>query len=432
MVYVQRERATSAALRELQLERLRETVSHAVENVPLYRDRLAESGLDPAAIESLDDVAELPFTTKEDFMAAYPDGLVAVGDDALRRVHISSGTSGKPKVVHYTEGDLATWQDICARSLYAAGLRPGETAQNAAGYGLFTGGLGWHAGVEGLGATVVPAGAGNTLRQIELVRDLGADCLITMPSYALYLAETVVEQGDDPSALPISSIPVGAEPSTREMRAEIADRFEAVVTENYGLSELFGPGVATECATATDGMHLWEDHFYPEIVDPDTGAVLEDGAEGELVLTSLTKEAVPVIRYRTGDLATLTREACECGRTHARIHLRGRADDLLIVRGVNVYPTEVESVVLEFEETVPQYRIDLRRRENLDRIAITVEHASTFEGDPDALAARLADRLESVLSLRPDDVEVVPHGTLERTEVGKVQRVYDHRDAGAR
>jgi len=423
------ETASRAAIRDVQNERLVETVRHLDESVGFYRERLDDAGVSPADVDGVADVEALPFTTKAAFREEYPDGLVAVDDAAVRRLHTSSGTTGKPKVVAYTDRDLETWAALCARSLSTAGVRPGETVQNTAGYGLFTGGIGWHYGAERLGTTVIPAGAGQTGRQIELIRDLGTDCLVCIASYALYVAETVEERGGDPADLPVSTILVGAEPSTAAMRREIGDRFDAVVTENYGLSELFGPGVATECAAARDGMHLWEDHFYPEVVDPETGDPLGEGETGELVLTSLTKEALPVLRYRTGDLVELTTEPCECGRTHARISMRGRADSLLVVRGVNVYPTEIESVLLTFDALLPQYRIDLTREDTLDRLSITAEYDPETDVDVAARRERVRRRLKNVLGLGPDEVELVPRGDLERTEVGKVRRVYDHRNS---
>jgi phenylacetate-CoA ligase len=407
-----------------------ETAEHATA-IDRYRERLADADLDPVdlAHETLPDLA---FTTKDDFREHYPDGLFAVERSECRRVHASSGTTGKPKLVGYTDGDLANWREIGARSLYAAGLRPGDTVQNACGYGLFTGGLGWHDAVEELGACVVPAGGGNTSRQVDLVRDLQVSGFVCMPSYALYLADHVRDRGGDPRDLPITHVPVGAESSTSEMREAIADAFDAVVTENYGLTELYGPGVGTECADATDGMHVWEDHFLVEVVDPETGERVDDGDRGELVLTGLQKEAVPVLRYRTGDVVERTTERCECGRTHARIRVVGRSDDLLVVRGVNVYPTEVESVLLEFDALAPQYRIDVRRDDHLDTIAVTVEHdpdtGLDSDADRDALATEVTDRLSDVLGLTPDAVEVVPPDTIVRTEVGKVKRVHDHRN----
>jgi|AntDeeMetagen285_2_1112576.scaffolds.fasta_scaffold00304_7 phenylacetate-CoA ligase len=430
MTYHDVETLSRDRLREHQREHLLDVAERA-QAVPTYRERFADAGLDPGDLAH-ETLPELAFSTKADFRDTYPDGLFAVDRGDLRRVHASSGTTGKPKIVAYTDGDLANWRAVGARSLSAAGLRPGDTVQNACGYGLFTGGLGWHDAVEELGACVVPAGGGNTTRQVDLIRDLDVSGFVCMPSYALYVAEHVRERGGDPSDLPITHVPVGAEPSTAEMRAEIAEAFDAVVTENYGLSELYGPGVATECAEATDGMHVWEDHFLVEVVDPDTGERVDDGERGELVLTGLQQEAVPVLRYRTGDVVERTTDTCDCGRTHARIRVVGRSDDLLVVRGVNVYPTEVESVLLEFDSLAPQYRIDVRRDDHLDTIEITAERdpnrQTATDADHDALESDLTDRLAGVLGLTPDDVDVVPYGTLERTEVGKVKRVYDHRE----
>ncbi|MDG5761283.1 phenylacetate--CoA ligase [Natronococcus sp. A-GB1] len=422
------ERTALEERQELQSERLRDTVAHAYENVRFYRDRLDETGVSPEDIQSVDDLERLPFTTKEDFRDEYPDGLFAVDADELLRIHASSGTTGKPKIVGYTERDLELWDEVMARSMEAAGIEPGDTVQNAYGYGLFTGGLGFHGGAEELGTTVIPTGSGNTQRQVELARDLESDVLACTPSYALYFAETAHEMGVDPRELPVSTVLYGAEPCTEPMRAELEDRLGAAGIENYGLSELIGPGVAVECREAQDGMHIWEEHFYPEVIDPQTDETLPEGEEGELVLTSLSKEALPVLRYRTGDLTSLTYGECACGRTTARMDsVTGRADDLLIVRGVNLYPSQIEDVVLEFDAVAPHYRIDLSREDELDRLALTVELAEGFDGDRERLREAVLERLENALSVRPDSLDVVEYGTLERTEVGKVKRVYDHR-----
>ncbi|WP_306057532.1 phenylacetate--CoA ligase PaaK [Natronococcus wangiae] len=422
------EQRSREELRELQSERLRTTVEHAYENVPFYRNRLDGAGVSPGDVGSIDDLEKLPFTTKEDFRAEYPDGLFAVDDDEILRIHASSGTTGTPKIVGYTEGDLGLWREVMARSMKAAGVGSNDTVQNAYGYGLFTGGLGFHGGAEALGATVIPTGSGNTQRQIKLARDLESDALCCTPSYALYFAETAEGMGIDPRDLPLSTVLYGAEPCTEPMREEIETRLGATGIENYGLSELIGPGVAVECREAQDGMHIWEDHFYPEIIDPRTGETLPEGEEGELVLTSLSKEAVPVLRYRTGDLTTLASEKCACGRTMVRMDsVTGRADDLLIVRGVNLYPSQIEAVVLEFEEVAPHYRIDLSREDELDRLELTLELTEAFDGDREQLCGEILERLQNVLSFRPDALELVEYGTIERTEVGKVKRVYDHR-----
>jgi phenylacetate-CoA ligase len=417
-----------AQRRERQSERLRETVARAYENVPFYRQRLDERGLTPADIGGVEDVTKLPTTTKEDFRDEYPDGLFAVDDDAVRRIHASSGTTGKPKVVAYTRGDLDVWGEVMARSLAAAGLGPADTVQNAYGYGLFTGGLGFHEGAETLGATVVPTSSGGTQRQVELAADLGSDALACTPSYALYFAETAEEMGYDPRELPISVVTYGAETCTEPMRAEIEQRLDATGINNYGLSEVIGPGVAAECHEAQDGLHIWEDHFYPEVVDPATGEPLGEGEEGELVLTTLTKEALPVLRYRTGDLTALHYGECECGRTTVRMeNVTGRTDDLLVVRGVNLYPSEVEHAVVDVAGVAPHYRIDLHTENNLDVMELTVERSEGSDRQGATLREEILERLENVLAFTPDSLDVVDPGSIERTEVGKVKRVYDHR-----
>ena len=416
------------ALRHRQAERLAETVERAAETVPFYRERLEEAGIDPGDIESIDDITTLPMTTKEDFRDEYPDGLFAVDDEEVARIHASSGTTGKPKIVAYTDDDLDVWGEAMARSLAAAGVEPGDTVQNAYGYGLFTGGLGFHQGAEELGTTVVPTSSGGTQRQIELARDLESDVLACTPSYALYFAETAEEMGHDPRELPISVVAYGAETCTEPMREEIEERLDATGINNYGLSEIIGPGVAAECHEAQDGLHVWEDHFYPEVVDPRTGEPVEEGKEGELVLTTLTKEALPVLRYRTGDLTTLNYDECECGRTMVRMdNVTGRTDDLLIVRGVNLYPSEIEHVVLDVDGVAPYYRIDLHKDGSLDVMELTVETAEETDRSEDELRDVILTRLQNVLSFTPDELELVEPGGIARTEVGKVQRVYDHR-----
>jgi phenylacetate-CoA ligase len=428
MSYNEIEGAPRDELRTLQTARLRETVERAYENVDYYRAALDEAGVSPGDIESLEDLERLPFTTKEDFRAEYPDGLFAVDDEEIVRIHASSGTTGKPKIVAYTEADVDVWSEVVARSLVAAGVEPGDTVQNGYGYGLFTGGLGLHYGIEELGATVIPIGGGQTQRQVELLEDLESDALSCTPSYSLYLAETAQEMGVDPRELPVSTVIFGAEPCTDPMREEIEERLGVTGIDIYGLSEIIGPGVSHECHEAQDGLHINEDHFYPEIVDPKTGETLPEGEEGELVLTTLTKEALPVLRYRTGDLTRLTSEPCACGRTMVRMdNVTGRADDLLIVRGVNLYPSEIEDVVLEFEEVAPYYRIDLSREDNLDRMDLTIEREPEFDDDLEELRDRILTRLSNVLSFTPDELTIAEPGEIERTEVGTVKRVYDHR-----
>ncbi|MFC5365687.1 phenylacetate--CoA ligase PaaK [Salinirubrum litoreum] len=434
MVYHDVETASRDDLRDLQDDRLQRTIQHVYDNVDFYRTKMDDAGVTPADVESVADLSKLPFTTKEDFRDAYPDEHFAVPDAEIERIHASSGTTGKPKVVGYTANDLDVWSAVMGRSLATAGVTPDDTVQNAYGYGLFTGGLGIHTGCEDLGANVVPIGGGQTSRQIELLADLGAEVYTSTPSYALYLAEQAEQEGYDPREFALDTVVVGAEPCTEPMRAEIEDALDVTALDIYGLSEIIGPGVSMECPEK-DGLHVWEDHFYPEVIDPTTGEVLPDGEEGELVLTCLTKEAVPTMRYRTGDLTTLHREQCDCGRTAVRMeHVTGRTDDMLVVRGVNLYPSEIESVVLEFDEIAPHYRIDLRREGRLDEIQITLERDSTDQrdaidgSDSTDLRERILSRLETVLNFTPDALTIVEPGGIERQETGKVKRVYDHRE----
>lgn len=428
MIYDEVETVDRDDLRDLQSERLREAVQHAYENVPFYRETFDEADISPDDIEGIDDIKQLPFTTKEDFQEEYPDGLFAVEWDAVRRIHASSGTTGTPKIVSYTEDDLDLWRSVMARSLSAAGVTDDQVVQNAYGYGLFTGGLGFHDGSEELGAAVIPVGGGNTAQQIDLLQDLASDVLACTPSYCLYLAEKAEERGIDVRDLPLSTVTIGAEPFTDPMREEIEDALGVTAIDVYGLSEIIGPGVSIECAEVQNGLHVWEDHFYPEIVDPETGDPLPEGEQGELVLTTLTKEALPVFRYRTGDITSLTREPCECGRTHARMdNITGRTDDLLIIRGVNVYASQIEDVMVGLSEVAPHYRIDLRRENTLDTMEITVEPHEDYEQAPAELETQIREQLGKALDVKPDDVTVVDPGSIERTEVGKVQRVFDHR-----
>jgi phenylacetate-CoA ligase len=428
MVHNDVETAGREVLTELQNERLRATVQTAYEEVPFYRDAFDEAGLSPDDIAGVEDLNRLPFTTKEDFRDEYPDGLFAVNWGDVRRIHASSGTTGKPKIVSYTEADLDVWREVMARSLHAAGIRDDNVVQNAYGYGLFTGGLGFHDGTEELGATVIPVGGGNTPRQISLLEDLESDVLSCTPSYCLYLAERAEERGLDIRDLPVSIVVIGAEPFTDPMREEIEAELGVTAVDIYGLSEIIGPGVSIECAEVQEGLHVWEDHFYPEVIDPDTGEVLPEGEEGELVLTTLTKEALPVLRYRTGDITSLNYETCGCGRTAVRMdNVTGRTDDLLIVRGINVYPSQIEAVLVDFESVAPHYRIDLRREGQLDTMEITVEHHEHFDGSREQLERRLRDALEETLNVRPDEFNVVGPAVIDRSEVGKVQRVFDHR-----
>ncbi|MFC6733075.1 MULTISPECIES: phenylacetate--CoA ligase PaaK [unclassified Haladaptatus] len=421
------ESATRDELRDIQSDRLRNMVETAA-GVPFYQQAFEEAGITAEDVESVEDIDKLPFTTKEDLRDNYPDKLFAVPRVDIVRLHASSGTTGKPKIVAYTRDDLDVWREVMARSLNAAGVSANDTVQNAYGYGLFTGGLGFHDGAEELGATVIPIGGGNTDRQIDFLQDLGSTVLSCTPSYCLYLAEALEERDVDPRDLPLSTVVIGAEPFTDPMRAEIEDALDVTAIDVYGLSEIVGPGVSIECAEAQDGLHVWEDYFYPEVVNPETGEVLDEGEEGELVLTTLSKQAMPVLRYRTGDITSLNYDECECGRTHVRMdNVTGRVDDLLIVRGVNVYPSQIEEAMLEFAEAAPHYRIDLRREGTLDTIELTVEHHADAE-NVEELREKIHEKLNSTLDVSLDELHVVEPGTIERTTVGKVKRVFDHRE----
>ncbi|WP_332899453.1 phenylacetate--CoA ligase PaaK [Haladaptatus sp. CMSO5] len=420
------ETATREELRTVQTERLQRMVTQAA-TVPYYAQAFEEVGVSPEDIDSIDDIEKLPFTTKEDLRDNYPDKLFAVPREEIVRLHASSGTTGKPKIVAYTRDDLKVWREAMARSLVAAGVSATDTVQNAYGYGLFTGGLGFHDGAEELGATVIPIGGGNTDRQIDFLEDLGSTVLSCTPSYCLYLAEAIEARGVDPHDLPLSTVIIGAEPFTDPMREEIEEALDVTAIDVYGLSEIVGPGVSIECAEVQNGLHVWEDFFYPEIIDPETGEVLPEGEEGELVLTTLAKDAMPILRYRTGDITSLNYDTCDCGRTHVRMdNVTGRADDLLIVRGVNVYPSQIEEAMLEFAEVAPHYRIDLRREGALDTMELTVEHHADVV-DVAGLTERIRKKLNSKLGVKLSALHVVEPGTIERTTVGKVQRVFDHR-----
>jgi len=412
----------------LQLARLRETLGWARERVAFYRERL-----DTDELRSLDDLTELPFTRKTDLREHYPFGLLAVPLAEVARVHASSGTKGKPTVVGYTAGDLDVWREVMARAMVAAGGRPGDLLQIAFGYGLFTGGLGFHDGAERIGMTVVPASSGNTVRQGLLLRDLRPAGLAATPSFALHIAETLAEQGTPADSLGLRYGMFGAEPWTDELRRSLERAFGCPAFDIYGLSEIIGPGVAGECE-ARDGLHVADDHFLPEIVDPATGAALPPGVQGELVITTLTKRALPMIRYRTGDVTTLALEPCPCGRTSARIaRLKGRSDDMLIIRGVNVYPSEIEAALLGVEGLLPHYQLVVDRRATLARLEIQVEPTPSLikpggnlePEHPAVLALRreVAARLRSALGLGVE-VSLVPPRTIPRSE-GKAIRVIE-------
>ena len=414
------------ALRALQLRRLNATIAHAHANVPLHRARLDAVGVGAGPVASLEEIAGLPFTVKSDLRDHYPFGMFACAPRALARVHASSGTTGKPTVVGYTKRDLDAWADLMARSLYAAGGRPGDIVHNAYGYGLFTGGLGMHAGAERLGAVVVPISGGSTERQVALIEDFGARVLCSTPSYALAIAEVAEQQGVDLRATPLEIGLFGAEPWSNAMRREIEARLGVRAIDIYGLSEIMGPGVACECE-AQAGLHGWEDHFLFEVIDPQTGEPLPEGQAGELVITTLTKEALPMLRYRTRDITTITRAPCECGRTHLRIlRVTGRDDDMLIIRGVNVYPSQIEAVLIGRPRIAPHYLIVVERRGILDHVTLEVEAApGVAEVDFDWIAGDVAHHVKSLVGVTVHTMIRKP-GEIARSQ-GKAVRVRDLR-----
>jgi phenylacetate-CoA ligase len=411
-------------LERLQLARLRATLKNAYQNVPFHKSKMQEKGLSARDIRSLKDLAGLPFTLKSDLRDHYPFGLFARPRKSLARLHASSGTTGKPTVVGYTRADIATWSNLMARSLACAGVRPGDVVHNAYGYGLFTGGLGAHYGAERLGATVVPVSGGGTERQVALLQDLGARVLCATPSYALNIAEVAEREGVDLRAGSLEIGVFGAEPWSEAMRAEIEARLGLKAVDVYGLSEIMGPGVAVECE-AQEGLHGWEDHFLFETIDPDTGKPLPDGAAGELVITTLTKQALPMIRYRTRDITRLARERCACGRTHLRIRrITGRNDDMLIIRGVNVYPSQIEAVLVGLPGLAPHYQLVLERRGSLDELTVEVEAASA-EGAFPEIQRQVGHHIKSRVGVTAAVVVKRP-GEVPRSQ-GKAVRVRDLR-----
>lgn len=417
------------ARRDLQGARLQKLVERLYHNVPFYRQKLQELDILPSDIRSIDDITKLPFTTKKDMRDNYPCGLFAVPKTEIIRIHASSGTTGKPTIVGYTRKDLAVWSECIARSLYAWGVRNTDIVSVAYGYGLFTGGLGFHDGAQHLGATVLPTSTGNTEKHIRLLRDLQVTVLACTPSYALHLYETIKKMGYsmDEFALRIGCF--GGEPWTESMRREIETNMGIKGYNMYGLSEIMGPGVAYECE-CQKGSHFNEDHFYPEIIDPQTLEVLPDGEKGELVITTLTKEGIPLIRYRTRDLTALHHGTCACGRTEVRIDpIMGRSDDMLIIRGINVFPSQIESVILDLNAFEPQYQLIVDRKDNLDTLDVLVEVKEGYYSDNLAdmvgLKKELHDKLKSVLSINAN-VQLVEPGSIERSQ-GKSNRVVDKR-----
>jgi len=420
------ERLDREALEALQLERLQWTVRHAYENVPLYRQKFDEAGVHPDDIVALDDLRRLPFTTKEDLRQSYPFGMFAVPKSEVRRIHASSGTTGRPTVVGYTQRDLDNWADLIARSLYASGVRPGWRVHNAYGYGLFTGGLGAHAGIERLGCTVIPMSGGQTERQVQLIVDFEPDAIMCTPSYLLTIADAFEAAGIDPRATSLKVAICGAEPWTDAMRHELEERLDIKAVDIYGLSEVMGPGVGNECVETQDGPHIWEDHFLPEIIDEQLQRV-PDGTEGELVFTTLTKEAFPVIRYRTRDLTKLLPGS---SRTAMRriAKITGRNDDMIILRGVNLFPTQIEEIALEDHRLSTHFILELTRNGNLDSLTVKIEpREDVTEADAQEALANLQRCIKTRIGVTVE-VELVAPGTLARSQ-GKLKRLYDLRES---
>src|SRR4051794_15734717 len=424
------ETASRDELRAVQLERLKWSVGHAYRNVEHYREKCRAEGVHPDDLRTLDDLARFPFTTKQDLRDTYPFGMFALPMDRVVRIHASSGTTGRPTVVGYSQRDIDHWASLVARSIRAAGGRPGDRCHVAYGYGLFTGGLGAHYGAERLGCAVIPMGGGQTERQVQLILDLEPRIIMVTPSYVLNIVEEMERVGVDPRSTSLEVGIFGAEPWTDRMRGEIEGRLGIDAVDIYGLSEVMGPGVASECVESKDGPVVWEDHFYPEVIDPETGAVLPDGEEGELVFTTLTKEALPLVRYRTRDLTRLLPPAARSMRRMGRI--TGRSDDMLIIRGVNVFPTQVEELILRMPRLAATYQLVVGREGHLDRLEVNVElRPGVAEADPGAAesaAAELQHHIKSYIGISTR-VNVLPPNSVERS-VGKAKRVVDQRPRG--
>ena len=418
------------ALEALQLKRLKAQVARVHATVPYYRKKMEDAGVTPDDIQTLADIRLLPFTTKEDLRKNSPFGLFTVPMEKVVRIHASSGTTGKPTVVGYTKRDIEMWAELMTRTLSAAGVHSGDIVHNAYGYGLFTGGLGAHYGAENLGAAVIPISGGNTKRQIQIMQDFGSTVLLSTPSYALNIADAMADQGIDPATLKLRVGVFGAEPWSEAMREEIEARLKIKAIDIYGLSEVMGPGVAAECIEEQKGLHIMEDHFLAEIVDPDTFAPLPLGEAGELVFTTLTKEAFPVIRYRTKDISRLIPDACTCGRTFHRIpKITGRTDDMLIIRGVNVFPSQIEEVIMGVEGVEPHYQIVVEREGSLDKIEVQVEVSEAIFSDEvkslETLSKKLRTEIKDLLGISCT-IKLVEPKTIQRSE-GKAKRVIDNR-----
>jgi phenylacetate-CoA ligase len=419
-------------LEALQLLRLKAMVEKVYYNVPFYQAKFNEKGIRPEHIRSLDDLKYLPFTEKQDLRSNYPFGLFAVPRDSVVRVHASSGTTGKATVVGYTQRDVNTWAELMARSLVCAGASRRDIVHNAYGYGLFTGGLGMHYGVERLGATIIPISGGGTRRQVMLMRDFGSTILCSTPSYALFLYESVIAAGMSIEDLKLHTGIFGAEPWSEKMRLEIESKLKIKALDIYGLSEIMGPGVGMECCDAQDGLHIWEDHFLIEIIDPDTGEQLPLGETGELVITTITKEAQPLVRYRTRDITRINAIPCRCGRTHRRItRIQGRSDDMLIIRGVNVFPQQIETILLETQGVAPHYQLILTRQGSLDMLEVKVEIDEKLFSDEikhlQRIEAKIQKNIKEFLGVTAKVTLSEPQ-SIERSE-GKAKRIIDLRNA---
>ncbi len=418
------------ALEALQLKRLQSMLERIYANVPFYKESLDKSGIKPSDVKSLDDLQRLPFTTKQNMRDSYPYGLFAAPMEEIVRIHASSGTTGKPTVVGYTLKDIDTWSELMARSFVSAGAHKGDIIHNAYGYGLFTGGLGAHYGAERLGASVIPISGGNTKRQIMIMQDFGSTVLTCTPSYSLFMAEEARNEGVDFKNLKLKVGIFGAEPWSEAMRGEIEEKLNLAAIDIYGLSEIMGPGVAIECIEAKQGLHIWEDHFIPEIINPETGQRVAEGERGELVITTITKQGIPLLRYRTRDITSLTYEPCVCGRTHARIsRMSGRSDDMLIIRGVNVFPSQIEAILVGIEGVEPHYLLVVDRTENLDTLEVQVEVDERLFSDEVKVLQRLAKRIEKEIKDMLGvtcTAKLVEPKTIQRSE-GKAKRVIDNR-----
>ena len=430
MIWSKEETLTSSEMRDLQLKRLKEQASYVYDHVPYYRNKMDIAGVRPSHISKIEDISMLPLTDKSMLRDNYPFGLFAVDRKEIVRLHASSGTTGKPIVVGYTRRDMEDWTDCCARLACAAGVAEGDTAQICFGYGMFTGGFGLHYGLERVGASVIPASSGNSERQLMYMQDFGTTVIVATPSYALYLSEYLNEKGVDPRSLSLRVGLFGGEGHTPEMRREIERRWNILDTQNYGLTEITGPGVSYEC-TELCGMHINEDLFYPEIIDPDSQEVLPEGAEGELVITTLRKQGIPIIRYRTKDITSLVRDKCSCGRTNVRMNMvRGRTDDMLIIRGVNVFPSQIESVLVGITGIGPHYQIVVTREKFMDKIEIKVELVDGALLDKYSELERLTDKIRHQMKIQlqlESKITLLNPKELERT-TGKSKRVLDLRN----